>query len=258
MQWAVLALLATGWWPWLVAWRANRGWSLQHAIFWGMAGWISWGVAAYQPSEAADFIALALSAGAGVAVFGARRPHVLAWDAVVASLLGTMLLPMAERWVLGAQSLDGLRQFFLVAMLALAVSNYLPTRFWLAALVVGIACGIVTTTRLRSDWLAPELADASRRAVLASPWIAWCFRSPANGSPPNLRWRSFRDRFGLVWAERVREQFNRSAHHAGWATTLAWYGLTVDEKDPGSEAEIERTLSGLLQRFEPEVKANAT
>ena len=40
-------------------------------------------------------------------------------------------------------------------------------------------------------------------------------------------WLDFRDRFGLFWGQRVREQFNRSAVNAGWPVYLAWRGLRL-------------------------------
>ncbi|MBX9679317.1 MAG: hypothetical protein K2X38_11190 [Gemmataceae bacterium] len=250
MQLAAMAILATGMWPWFAAWRANRGWSLEHAIFWGMAAWASWGVAAIRPGEAADFVSLALTGAAGIAVFGARRPHVAAWNFVVLGLVGVMLLPLVENWVLGARSLDGLRQFFLIATLALVMSNYLPTRFWPAATLLGISSGIVAAHRLRADSVDPIHAEIARLAVLMSPWFAWRFARRAANDSLEARWLDFRDRYGLVWAQRVREQFNHSAQNAGWATYLTWQTLTIDEQDAAREAEMRRSLSGLLQRFE--------
>lgn len=251
MQLAAIAILATGIWPWFAAWRANRGWSLEHAIFWGMAAWASWGVAAIRPGEAADFFSLALTGAAGIAVFGARRPHVAAWNFVVLGLVSVMLLPLVENWVLGARSLDGLRQFFLVATLALVVSNYLPTRFWLASILLGISSGVVATYRLRADSVDSIHAEIARLGILISPWVAWGFARRTSNDSLDARWLDFRDRYGLVWAQRVREQFNRSAQHAGWATYLTWQTLTIDEQDAGRETELRRSLSGLLQRFEP-------
>jgi hypothetical protein len=253
MQIAVIAMLATGVWPWWTGWRANRGWSIEHAIGWGLAAWASWGVAAFRQGEAADFIALALTGAAGVAAFGARRPHVGAWNFVVLGLVSVMLLPLIENWVLGARSLDGLRQFFLVATLALVVSNYLPTRFWFPSLVLGSACAVVAAHRLRPEWDCAFAAEYARLCILLTPWIAWCFASRANAESLNARWLEFRDRYGLVWAQRVREQFNRSAHHAGWATILTWHALLIDDRDP--EEEVERAIAGLLQRFEPRNEA---
>ena len=64
----------------------------------------------------------------------------------------------------------------------------------------------------------------------------------------------FRNRFGLLWGQRVREQFQRSATHAGWPGCLAWSGwlmadnqraLTEEEK-----TEMVKTLKALLKQFE--------
>ncbi|MFO0863752.1 MAG: hypothetical protein U0744_03690 [Gemmataceae bacterium] len=255
MQLTALALLAAGVWPWWNAWRANRGWSIDHAVLWGMAAWASWGAAAIRPGDSADFVSIALTGAAGVAVFGARRPHVVAWNFVVLGLVSVLLLPLIENWILGARSLDGLRQFFLVATLFLVVTNYLPTRYWLASIVLGSATGMVAAFRLRPDSIDPLHATIARVAILSTPWIAWCFARTATDDSLETRWLDFRDRYGLVWAQRVREQFNRSAHHAGWATHLTWQSFTIEEQDAARISELRRTLSGLLQRFEPRNEA---
>ena len=82
--------------------------------------------------------------------------------------------------------------------------------------------------------------------ILLSPWVAWlCFlgrkerRNELDG-----RWLKFRDRYGLVWGQRVREQFNRAAHHAGWKVHLSWFGLQGE-----ATAEMNETLGALLKRF---------
>jgi hypothetical protein len=66
-------------------------------------------------------------------------------------------------------------------------------------------------------------------------------------------WISFRDCWGLVWSQRVREQFNHAAEHAGWPIRLSWRGLTQEENTPASppadEEKSVATLRATLQRF---------
>jgi hypothetical protein len=66
----------------------------------------------------------------------------------------------------------------------------------------------------------------------------------------------FRDRFGLVWAQRAREQFNRAAFHAGWSIVLRWGGLRLRTgampPDSSKQEEIIATLRALLKRFGPD------
>jgi hypothetical protein len=90
--------------------------------------------------------------------------------------------------------------------------------------------------------------------LLCVPWIAqlgWRSFCVADNEF-DRRWLRFRNRFGLLWAQRVREQFNRSAAHAGWPVQLLWRGLrrTVDVPLDGVQNEIMTTLQSLLKRFE--------
>src|SRR5687768_9863792 len=97
-----LAMIGLGLVPWFWAMRANRGTSLAHAVAWGLAAWLSWGgIIWVDGSRDAILVGLSLVGCAGVAVLGARRPSVAAWDFVVLGLLAVMLLTLAEKWLLG-------------------------------------------------------------------------------------------------------------------------------------------------------------
>src|SRR5260370_1235188 len=51
-----------------------------------------------------------------------------------------------------------------------------------------------------------------------TPWLGWaalCRRGPAEAEFDRT-WLAFRDRYGMVWGQRTREQFNRAAANAGW------------------------------------------
>src|SRR5262249_20953916 len=114
---AVWLFFLTGAFPLVRAWRANRRASPGHALGRAVAAWAAGGglmrlAAASGPVPGltpARYLALCLTACAGVAVFGARRPGVAAWNFVLLGLLAVLLLPLAEGLVLGAQTLDGLR-----------------------------------------------------------------------------------------------------------------------------------------------------
>ena len=89
------------------------------------------------------YLALCLTASAGVAVLGARRPGVGPWNFVLLGLLAVMLLPLAEGYLAhGAWHLEGPRTLFLAATLAVIVLNYLPTRLGPAALLVGVGAAV--------------------------------------------------------------------------------------------------------------------
>ncbi len=249
-------LFAAGFYPLYLARRGAQGTSLLHAVHWAGAAWIAWGLTLLDFSHAhpdpATVLALSLTGAAGVAVLGARRPIVTAWNFVVLGLLAVMLLPLAEMTLLGARSLDWLRQTFLIGTLAVGILNYVPTRFGPAAFVLGLGCageliGI----------LAPEPLPLGgeehllRLCWLTAPWLA-LVRLP-NAKPEeeiDSLWRFFRDRWGLVWGERVREQFNRSAVNAHWPVRLTWLGFVIEGKiDATTHAAVRATLAALLTRF---------
>jgi hypothetical protein len=67
-------------------------------------------------------------------------------------------------------------------------------------------------------------------------------------------WLWFRDHWGVVWALRVRERFNREAELAGWPVRLSWFGLEQVDSPSGDQpaaapALAETTLRGLIRRF---------
>src|SRR5439155_7670139 len=143
-----LALFLIGFYPLLRAWWANRQTSLFQALNWVLAAWLAWILTvlfsdpsgAARPLDPTRYLALCLTGCAGVAVLGARRPHVGAWNFVVLGLLAVMLLPLLETVIAGAPSLDLLRVLFLSATLAVGVLNYLPTRLAPAVVLVALGC----------------------------------------------------------------------------------------------------------------------
>lgn len=258
MQAVHLALFVLGLWPLSRAWLAARGTALFHAVLWAHLAWLAWGATLIDRGEMhpdpAVYVALCTTACAGVAVFGARRPQVTAWNFVVLGLLAVMVLPLIETWLIGARSLDWLRITFLAITLAVSVLNYLPTRFGVAAFLVGLACAaeLVAVAAPMALPSGPE-ADAVRSCFFAAPLLAWLTVRllPRDGlNELDRTWRDFRDCWGVVWAQRVREQFNRAAANAGWRVHLSWQGFVfrADVHDPIRD-EVAQTLQSLLKRF---------
>ena len=91
---------------------------------------------------------------------------------------------------------------------------------------------------------------------MPSAWTAWSAdfdtRKP-DPSPPGLGrlWAWFRDSWGVVWALRVQERFNRAAEASGWPIRLTWHGVAPVDSDgpPEIPPEAASTLAGLLRRF---------
>lgn len=258
-------LLLSAAYPLCAAWRATRRTPLVQAVQWALVAWAAWGAAlgaalVRSPAEApARYLALSLTGCAGVAVLGARRPGVTAWNFVVAGLLAVLLLPLLE----GLDHLSPPRQVFLGAIVGVGLLNYLPTRFAPAALLLAIGCTTEFLTVVDDDIKAGSLAEllpAGQCLLAVSPWIALARAHAGRRSRSEFdrHWRTFRDRFGLLWGLRVREQFNRAAANAGWPVELHWLGLrrrddaATDTVDPDDQKEMMVTLRALLKRFGPE------
>jgi hypothetical protein len=259
-------IMMTGALPLRWAWRANRQTSLVHAVNWTIGAWAVWcwaqGSAAWSSGETgylARYLAVSLTACAGVAVLGAQRPRVGPWNFVLLSLLAVLLLPIAESHLLGRPPRLGVpRILFLAATLAVIVLNYLPTRLAPAALLLA-AAGAGELLSLVTPELGASspvgLLPVSRLLLAFVPWVAHAqFRLPRlNETEFDRLWKDFRDRFGLVWGQRVRDQFNRSAANAGWPVHLRWQGLRLiagtARPDAAMQAAIVATLRALLRRF---------
>jgi hypothetical protein len=259
----LLLLFLTGVFPVWRAWRGSRPTSLAHAATWMAAAWVAWGAmllthAFHEPSAGLDlprYFALCLTGCAGVAVLGARRPAVLAWDFVVLGLLGVLLLPYAENLLVIVEPLGPLRMLFLGATLAVGIVNYLPTRLGLGALALGFAVAgemrllDASTLEAGQRWLEHLAA----LALAIAPWLALAgYRlAPPPRSVLDRLWHNFRDCYGLVWGQRIRDQFNRAAANAGWPIYLSWRGLRqLSPLSPELETAVADTLRALLKRFD--------
>jgi hypothetical protein len=257
MRMVLLSLIVAGLLPIALAIRANRATSLGHALIWSLIAWLSWGVTFLvgdldrTTMEPARYCALCLTGCVGVAVLGARRPHVFAWNFVVLGLFAVMVLPLLETLFLGTHPNDGLRVFFLSATLAVGILNYLPTRMALPSLVVLIvSAGEIAL--LYAPGSLPGIGEQRIVDLLLTliPWLAWgCWSSRADRSEFDRLWLTFRDRWGLVWSQRVREQFNHACLNAGVPAQLTWRGLRAESADIAQQQKSLDVLRATLQRF---------
>jgi hypothetical protein len=256
-------LFLSGAYPLWRAWRANRHTSLLQAVNWAVVAWAAWGLVLLAvPLRQApaggpiSYLALCLTGCAGVAVLGARRPGVGAWNFVVVALLAVMLLPLAESMVVGRSLQTGSRLVLLGCTLAVGVINYLPTRLGPAALFLAAGCAAEALTLATSDTRDGKLMVLTGRVLIAlAPWVAFTamrLRPPPVSEFDRL-WLDFRDRFGLFWGQRVREQFNHSAAHAGWPLYLRWRSLKWTAGPSLPEAATQEApvavFRALLKRF---------
>src|SRR5205823_9802021 len=125
---------------------ANLPTTLRQATLWAVGAWACWllvvlGAARGEGGGALGrHLALALTGCAGIAVLGARRPGVNAWNFVVCGLLAVLLMPVLEGR--GQPRTEPAYLVFLAGTLAVGLVNYLPTRLGLAALLLGIGAGL--------------------------------------------------------------------------------------------------------------------
>jgi hypothetical protein len=245
---AVLALTAG--YPLGRAWVAHKQTSIAHALGWATAAWIAWIAAVFVESVPLRYLAICLTGCMGIAVLGARRPGVGAWNFVVLGLLVVQLLPLGTSALLGTSKelqLSVPFLLFVAGTLSVTVLNYLPTRLALGALLLGIGCG-VELWNITQLGVAENVVLAGRISLALAPWMALLgVRRRGRFSEFDRLWLDFRDRSGGLWAERIREQFNRAALNAGLKADLGWGGLhrngTVSE-----DAQL-GLLRGVLKRF---------
>jgi len=266
MRFALCFIWIIGSYPLWRAWQANRRTSLVHALGWTFAAWLAWlaviCLASLGPASSVMvlcYLALCLTGCAGVAVLGARRPGVIAWNFVVLALLAVNLLPLAEGLLRG-QSLhvDTFRRVFLAATLAIGILNYLPTRLALAMgfLSIGMALELAGLALLQEpDHGGSAFLQTGWLCLALAPWAGYLTsrQRPDSSSNPDRLWRQFRDRFGAIWGLRLRDQFNRAAAHADWPIFLGWLGLrTLSTDAPRQSPEVAKVmelLRALMKRF---------
>lgn len=272
--------------PLATAWRAAAGTALRPAVTWaGLAlliGLISQVAAWTEPLESGRpmtghlvYLSVLSAIAALVSVLNARRPGGGAWAILMALLVLVFLIPWLEGpgWARKAHGLSRLRldapwSLFYVVVVVAGVTNYLPTRYGLAALWLGLGFGCeylaLTRTELRVSHGA-RLWSVFPWVLAVSAWTAWWRIDRGSRARVGLdaTWLWFRDHWGVVWALRLQERFNRTAESLGWPLRLGWYGAMpargTTEGEPGPvAAAAETTLFSLLRRFADPGRIEAT
>jgi hypothetical protein len=217
------------------------------------------------------YLSVLATLAALLSVLNARTPGGRVWAGLMAVLVLVFLIPWLEApWRL--RRAEGLAQLqldapwtiFYALVVLVGVTNYLPTRFGIAAswLALGLILEYLGLTRI--DW-PPE-----KRALLWS-WTAWtqamsiwtarvaAQRRHAACPPLERLWFWFRDHWGVVWGLRTLERFNRTAELKGWPIRLGWFGLEAAGPPPARDAsalapqdippEADAAFRTLVRRF---------
>jgi len=209
-----------------------------------------------------------------MAVLGAKRPQDRGWQWVVAALWITLLVPAGQALASSAASrldLFPAWRLMIVALIAMGLLNYLPTRNALPALLTAAAQACLfaayllktppgnpqvrVTLGLTALLLAALIAHAQSLSLRGLP------RSPRTTSEDALshlthRWLVFRNAWGAFWALRIMHRTNQAAEAAPWPVRLQWHGFTTVEGCPDGDGgglvagHLEQTLDSLLRRFE--------
>ncbi len=208
-------------------------------------------------AESARYVAAVTTFCPLMAVLGAKRPQNKGWRFIVVSLWIVLVLPTAEPlllWRAGQLDIGPIREWFLVVLLLVGLSNYLPTRLALTSLLLTAGQIVLLTGHLPFSLTgAPVVVGVG--FLFAGIAVGW--RQPA--TPPsggwNAVWTDFRNAFGAVWGLRVMERVNATAQLCHWDVRLRWHGfdmLNVGEDSQShvqQEAEIARTMRTTLRRF---------
>lgn len=203
-------------------------------------------------SQPIHYLMACLSFCPTVALLGAKRPQHQMWQFVVASFAGMMALPAVEVLVLQpgqALALFDLRGWFLWGLIIACWINRWGTRYHLSATLCLIAQLLALAPQLplwRSSSDHWDMAVAIWGATAVIDTIL-SQRTRRGLHRWDALWRDYRDRFGLVWAARVRERVNSTALSNEWDLELTWSGFTARTQD------CENDLTSNPQEWDPEM-----
>lgn len=252
---------------------AAQGTALMPAVYWAALttalGILSQLLATFEPlalgrplSGQLTYLTTLTALATLISVFNARTPGAGAWAILNLMLVLVFLIPWLEGSGLRGAGrgltwlrLDNPWTIFYGLLVLAGVTNYLPTKYGPAAALLAIGFF------LEYDVLTHPQRTRSVRGLAWSYFpLAWAVTlTVADARSRNVSaardrvdaiWVFFRDHWGVVWALRVQERFNRSAESLGWPIRLHWQGvLKVQEPATWDPATAEALLVSLLRRF---------
>jgi hypothetical protein len=244
----------------MIFWRRLRETTFFAAACWGAVAFLAVGYACISPAGDDPYVrytVAVLLVAPTLALLGAKRPQNGAWQFIVLTLVGVLLLPVAQGLAFGDDRphVHLLFRWVILTHIVVGTVNYLPTRF------VGPACCFGAAQFLAAQEFLPFAMP-----LTSTPWavlgllvaafsIASFLVCRGCALPPGLDrvWRDFRDAYGLVWGVRIAERLNASALKHGWPVEFTWGGMLVKSESGTLDDElrhrIERELRSHLRRF---------
>ncbi|QDU39910.1 hypothetical protein Mal4_42640 [Maioricimonas rarisocia] len=261
-----------------IAWHARRElthttlgtawiWCAATLLMWNAAWWLTHLVPAVSAGVADQlwYLVSVVSLCPWIAVLGAQRPGVRVWNAfVLLPLIAVLIWPAATLWIRGhVPAQFGLELPMVIGyglVLVMGGGNYVGTAFAPAAILLMLAqvALLAPAVPFISEALLPT--ETARRVasllLMAGAVLAWWIgrrRAPA-GSTYDAVWFDFADRFGIVWALRIRERINDRARQEKWRARLepqgfVWEAALDEQTRRETGARIDHTLRWLLRRF---------
>ncbi|HZZ27370.1 MAG TPA: hypothetical protein VFE46_05120 [Pirellulales bacterium] len=191
-----------------------------------------------------------------ISLLGAKRPQHKVWQLIVFSFWVIAALPALQAMVLHPGDnleVPTIWKCFYVGLWLLGIANYVPTRYALVSLFVGVGqlwllwrfLELPANNRVSDPILCVGLLGA---AVCTSALPVHFSSFWSHGSRENVLpfvgwtrvWRDFRDAYGSLWGARVMDRVNSLLESADVHMQLQWDGFRsatpVLEKTPNAAA----------------------
>jgi hypothetical protein len=277
--WLLILVLSRTIRPWSEAMVSARGTGLRPVLVWVVLALvlsiIAQLAAVAEPISTGrpwagriTYLAVLATLAALTSVLNARAPGGRVWAGLMVMLVMVFLIPWLEGpWRLRRAHglellhLDAPWTIFYGFVVLVGVTNYLPTRFGASASWLALGFILEYLGLTRDSW------PVERRAALWC-WVPWTMaasvaaahsaarRAPSGRTRLERLWFWFRDLWGVVWAIRIQDQFNRIAELKAWPIRLSWFGMVpAEEASPveplatSDPPDAEATFRGLVRRF---------
>jgi len=260
---SIILAACLGWAGWSARQSVWRQSTLVGPALWLAAAIVAvavWPLVATETSDDSDAIGRLMVGGLfmtpTIALLGAKRPQNKAWQWIVLSAWGVLVLPAAEAWLYRREVDVGVvRSWFMAILIALGLFNHVFTRYWPAAVGMSVIQSLTLSPFLPIPFMCAGEAWVRCAAVVLIVATFAVRRGRSYGTGLERVWFDFRDGFGAVWALRVVQRFQVSAEQNQWSVRLGWYGCETATGERGHLVRLSptepaaRELRSLLLRF---------